>query len=208
MSTKQTPPESFDEKQSLQVIREMIEISHNRLKNDGILLIIWGWLLSISNFYFFLHYRININYPYGKYIERLIAVWGIATIGYTIYYMVRQRRKVKTYIGTSLRYVWISFIVCLVLVNVIQFNVLHTFNAQLQHPILMVLTAFTILVTGVILRHEKLISGGVVFGFLAFISSYLTVDNQMLFEAIAWFIAFVIPGHLLFAKRKKKGAHV
>ncbi|HKJ43313.1 MAG TPA: hypothetical protein VKA27_14545 [Sunxiuqinia sp.] len=208
MKTYQTPSETFDEKQSLQVITEMIQASRNRLNNDGILLIIWGWFLSISNFYFFLHYRININYPYGKYIDWLIALWGIATIGYTIYYMVKQRRKVKTYIGTSLRYVWISYIICLVLINVIQFNVLHTFNAQLQHPIFMVLTAFAILVSGVILRHEQLITGGLVFGFLAFVASYLTLDNQMLFEAIAWFIAFVVPGHLLFAKRKKKGVHV
>ena len=72
----------------------------------------------------------------------------------------------------------------------------------------MVFIAFAILVTGVILRHEKLISGGVVFGFLAFVSSYLTLENQVLIEAIGWFIAFVIPGHLLYSKRKKKGTHV
>jgi membrane-associated HD superfamily phosphohydrolase len=208
MNSKLTPPEQFDEKQSLQVIKEMIEVARNKMRHDGILLIVWGWFLVASNLYYFLHYRIDINYPYGKYIDRLLAVGFIATVGYTIYYIVKQRRKVKTYIGISLRYIWISFIVCLMLVNVIQFNVLHTFNAQLQHPIFMVFSAFAILVTGVILRHEQLISGGVVFGFLAFVSSYLTVDNQLFFEAIGWIIAFVIPGHLLYAKRKKKGAHV
>ena len=208
MKKDQEIPEAFDEKQSLQVIQEMIEISKNKLKHDGILLIVWGWFLVVTNFYYFLHYRINIMHPYGKYIDRLLAVGLFATVGFTIYYIIKQRRKVKTYIGISLRYVWISFIVCLVLVNVIQFNVLHTFNAQLQHPIFMLFTAFAVLVTGVILRHEQLISGGVVFGFLAFVSSYLTVDNQLLFEAIAWLIAFVIPGHLLYSKRKKVSANV
>ena len=118
MNSKLTPPEQFDEEQSLQVIKEMIEVARNKMRHDGILLIVWGWFLVASNLYYFLHYRININYPYGKYIDRLLAVGLIATVGYTIYYIVKQRRKVKTYIGISLRYVWISFIVCLILVNV------------------------------------------------------------------------------------------
>jgi hypothetical protein len=44
--------------------------------------------------------------------------------------------------------------------------------------------------------------GGVAFGLMALLSSYFTLPNQQLIGAIAWIIAFVIPGHILYAKHK------
>ena len=41
--------DTFDERQSLKVIQATIETSKRALKDDGILLIIWGFVLSVSN---------------------------------------------------------------------------------------------------------------------------------------------------------------
>ncbi len=41
----ETGSENFDQAQSLQVIREMIDISRRKLQNDGILFMVWGWAL-------------------------------------------------------------------------------------------------------------------------------------------------------------------
>jgi hypothetical protein len=111
--------------------------------------------------------------------------------------------KVQTYIGISLRWIWFSLIISLVLINLIQFNVLHKINFELQHPLFMVVIAFAIVATGGILRYRLIIAGGIVFGLLAYLCSYLTLPQQMLIEAIAWAIAFVIPGHILYAQRNK-----
>lgn len=109
----------------------------------------------------------------------------------------------QTYIGVSLRYVWISLFVCMVLVNLIQFNVQHSINFELQHPIFMVLMAFAVTVTGGVLRYRLIIIGGVIFGILALVASYMKLQDQLLVESVAWIISFIVPGHILYANREK-----
>jgi branched-subunit amino acid ABC-type transport system permease component len=90
----------------------------------------------------------------------------------------------------------------MVLINLIQVNVLHKIVFELQHPLFMVITAFAIAVTGGILRYKMIIAGGAIFGSIALLSSYLPLDEQLLVESIAWLLAFIIPGHILFRQRK------
>lgn len=202
METEQPNPDSFDENQSLKVIREMIQVSQKKLRNDGILFLLWGWISFIN--YFFLEYLTSVcitTHQIMQVVRPLRMILPVVGIAYTIYYIVKQRKKVQTYIGISLRYVWFSLFGCMVLINLIQFNVNHNINFQLQHPIFMVLIAFAIIVTGGILRYKMIIAGGIIFGILAYIASYFELNAQLLVEAIAWLIAFIIPGHLLYYKR-------
>lgn len=194
--------EAFDEKQSLRLINEMIQVSQKKLKNDGILFIIWGWCMFLTYSFSFIQGITHFSHRVGKLISSVNTLLGIGAILFTIYYILNQRKKVQTYISISLRYVWGSLFIGLVLINLIQFNVLHKINFELQHPIFMVLIAFATVITGGILRHKLIVAGGIIFGILAYISSHLLLNNQLLLEAIAWLIAFIIPGHLLYSRRK------
>lgn len=205
MKTTIKNEEYLDETQSLKVIREMIQVSKNKLKNDGILFIVWGWIFFIS--YLFLNYlpdKILLSHQLMEIIRSLRIILPVSGLIFTIYYILKQHKKAQTYISISLRYVWISLFVSMVLVNLIQMNVLHSVNFELQHPIFMVLIAFAVTVTGGILRYRLIIAGGIVFGILALAASYFELQTQLLIEAIAWLIAFVIPGHLLYAKKNRK----
>ena len=193
----------IDENQSLTVIKEMIAVSRIKLRQDGILFIVWGWVLFYVSFSGFITRSIVLTYQMNRIISRLGIIVGAAAALFTIYYLIRQRKKVQTYIGISLRYVWTSLFLSTVLVNLIQMNVLHSINFELQHPLFMVLMAFAVTVTGGILRHRLIIIGGAVFGALALTASYLGLKEQLLLEAVAWMIAFIVPGHILFAKRNK-----
>lgn len=202
MESNKIEPESFDEVQSLHVIREMIKVSHKKIRHDGILFIVWGWIGFItyaSDFLLSTNIHTIRMTHFVKYAALILAIAGFV---FTAFYLYRQRKRVTTYIGISLRYVWISLIVCMVLINLIQFNVSHKIVFELQHPIFMVLIAFAIVITGGILRYRLIIIGGIVFGLLAYVSSHLPMQQQLLAEAIGWLIAFIIPGHLLYAKRK------
>jgi hypothetical protein len=204
METKQHNLDSFDENQSLQVIKEMIQVSQKKLKNDGVLFILWGWIIFYNyiSWYVINHMVTTCQFQKGfEYFAKGLVVFAVA---FSIYYIFRKSNKVTTYIGISLRYVWISLIVCLSLVNMIIFNTIHEFNPALQHPIFMVFMAFAVVITGGILRYKLIILGGAVFGLLAYLCTYLSLENQMLVEAIAWLIAFIIPGHYLYAKRKSQ----
>jgi hypothetical protein len=203
MDTTNKESNIVDENQSLAVIKEMIAVSRIKLRQDGILFIVWGWVLFYVSFSGFLTRSIVLTYQMNKMISRLGIILAAAAALFTIYYLMKQRKKVQTYIGVSLRYVWISFFLSTVLVNLIQMNVLHSINFELQHPLFMVLMAFAVTVTGGILRHRLIIIGGAVFGALALTASYLGLKEQLLLEAVAWVIAFIVPGHILFAKRNK-----
>jgi hypothetical protein len=196
--------ENFDQSKSLQVILEMIEVSRNKLRNDGILFIIWGWVLFYSAMSRYLISRIlfsNLQVSMFKHAE---IVFGLTALAYTIYYLVRQHKKVQTYIGISLRWVWFSLVGCMVLINLIQGNILHKINFELQHPIFMVVTAFAVVATGVLLRYRLMIIMGICFGLLAYLSSFFELHTQLLIEAIAWFLAFCLPGHILYARKTKQ----
>ncbi|MBS2096676.1 hypothetical protein [Carboxylicivirga linearis] len=194
----------LNEEQSLLVIRQMIEVSQQKLKNDGILFILWGWIAVIN--YFVLNYLVDIytpTYHLMKVVHALRLILPLGGIAYTIYYMYQSRKKVKTFISISLRYVWIGLLACMVLINLIQFNVLHQIHFELQHPIFMAIIAFAIVITGGILRYNVIIYGGVFFGLLAYVASLYPIDKQLMIEALGWLVAFVIPGHVMYSQREK-----
>ena len=203
METTQQTSDPFDENQSFQVIKEMNQISQKKLKNDGLLFILWGWVMFYSGLSGYIVREVLLSHRFERFLGVFGKVFGLLVVAYTVYYIWRQRKKVQTYIGISLRYVWISMVGCFVLINLILYNVLHQVNFELQHPLFMVMMAFSVVVTGGILRYKLIIIGGILFGLIALISSYFRLSYQLLFESCAWFIAFVIPGHYLYATRKR-----
>jgi hypothetical protein len=193
---------NFDERKSIQTIQEMLLVSKRKFQSDGILFIVWGWIMTI-------HYMVSYVLGYSNLSTQLKNGIKYFTIGliilgfaFTLYYIFKLRKKVQTYIGISLRYVWVGMFFSLVLVNVIQFRVLQEINFELQHPIFMVIIAFATVVTGGILRYQLIVYGGISFALLALLSSRLPLESQLLMESIAWLIAFVVPGHMLYSKRK------
>jgi len=195
--------ETLDEMKSLNVIMEMIQLSKKKIRNDGILFLVWGYAASLPPLirYFkeilFLPNRVMYLLKFADLVLPFLA------LAFTIFYIFNEKKKVTTYIGASLRYVWISLLGCMVLTNLILNNVTHEVNFTLQHPLFMVLTAFAILVTGVILRYKLIILGGVVFGILAYCASLLLLQDQMLLDGIGWFLALAIPGHIMYFNRNK-----
>ncbi len=201
METNQPNSDPFDERQSLQVIREMIQVSQKKLKNDGILFILWGWVMFYSYISSYVFKKTVTTFQVQKIFGYIGNVIGLLAIVFTIYYILKERRKVQTYIGISLRYIWFSLICCLSITSMIIHNVIHVANLELQHPIFMMFIAFAVVVTGGIIRYKPVIFGGIAFALLAFASSWFKLEEQLLLEAAAWLIAFIVPGHILFYKR-------
>lgn len=200
METIQNDSGQLDEKQSLQVIREMIRVSQKKVQSDGILLIVWGYAMSITHL---IKYLIEILFLPNRVIFVLKyadPVLPLLAFGFTVWYYFKQRKRVTTYVGQSLWYIWGSLFLSLVMTNLILFQMLNNVNFTLQHPLFMVIIAFAIVVTGVVLRYKLIIAGGAIFGILAFICSLLPLNEQMLLHAIAWLVAIIIPGHILHYK--------
>lgn len=161
---------------------------------------LWGIVL----FYGSVMGYIERSFLLSSRLTCIINIIGIllltACVILTVYYVFRLKQLVKTCNRNILLFVWISFFVGLVLVNLIQYNVLESINFELQHSIFMVLTAIAVSTSGAILQSRLVILGGAIFGLLALIASYFPLEDQLLIESIGWTIAFIIPGIARFFK--------
>ena len=105
MKTTNSNPEVFDEAQSLKVIQEMIQVAQNKMRNDGILLIVWGYAASLPaliRFFKEILFLPNRMMFFLKFVDLALPLLALV---FTIYYILNERKKVTTYIGVSLRYV-------------------------------------------------------------------------------------------------------
>jgi len=171
--------------------------------HESILFVIWGWIMFLDYFRFYLSKKIMITFDVRKILEYSSKVLVVAGIIYTGYYLYHRLEKLRTNPGKSLLAVWISMFLCMVMVNLIQMNVMHKIVFELQHSVFMLITAIAIVLTGNLVHNRQVIWGGVVFAVLAFASSFLKLEDQLLLEAIGWMVAFVIPGHRLYSRHKK-----
>ena len=194
----------FNEQDSLLVIKKMIQVSRRRMENNGILFIIWGWIMFIVYLMDYLERQIVLTYNLNMTLRYTESALMILAILLTIYIVFIKKKKVKSYINDSLKIVWFSMAASLVLTNIIILNQEKIVDASLQNPIFMLIIAMAIVISGGILRYRLLIVGGIIFGIAAFLCSYLEVENQLIAESIAYLLAFVIPGHVMYSKRKNQ----
>lgn len=193
----------FTEKQSLSVIQEMIDVSSRNLKNDGVLLIVWGWAISIGLLFTFLPDLIllrNILVETFK-VTKVIIAGGI--ILFTLYYMYQKRKRVRTYIAVTSRYTWLGIIVVYNLIVMIIKVKTGNVNFELLHPLQMTLIGLALFITGGLYRTHILLISGVVYWIAAFFAASQTMTYQLVIECVAAFIAFILPGHYLYYQSKK-----
>ena len=168
--------------------------------NKSSLLIVWGWLGFLNHLIFgYLPGVLLLGYQEIQLVHFSRIALLITGIIFTLYYLFGKRKERLSYTGITIRFVWGGLILMLMFVNLIQFNVVGDIDYELQHPIFMVFIAFAILVTGRVMRYQLLTAGGIAFALLGLAASYMPLQDQLLMEAIGWMLAFIIPGHLLYA---------
>lgn len=195
--------ESFNQKQSISLIKEMLEVSSSNLKKDGVLILIWGVVIVIGRFLNF--------FPEVKLIsKRLMQVFdvigwllGIGAIIFTIYYVYINRKRTKTYIAITARYTWIGILVVYNLVVIITNVKTGATNFEMLHPIQIALIGLALFITGGLYREKLLLLGGLVYWLAAFFAVGYRLPIQFIFECIAGFVGFVIPGAWLYYQSQK-----
>jgi hypothetical protein len=75
-------PDSFDENQSLQVIREMIAVSQKKFQNHGILFILWGCFVFCLCSKLSVTKLVTISDKYNRICSYAI---GIFVLSYTMF---------------------------------------------------------------------------------------------------------------------------
>jgi hypothetical protein len=204
MENKAPIQEQFDESKSLHIMNEMIAVSTKNLKNDGLLLLAWGWVGCCINVMGFLPDLLLLSKRLIAAFHILIPVLMVGVILFTTYYMYQKRKQVKTYVATATRYTWFSFIVVYNLMVMIIKTKTGTVNFELLHPLQMTLIGMSLFITGGLYRSWMLCVSGVLFWVTALSVASLELEYQRLWETVVVFIAVVVPGHILYHQSLKK----
>ena len=179
--------DSFNEKQSLELIAGMINKAKNKFSESGTLYLVWGIaILFCSSTQFVLS---KMGYK-GVYY-----VWGL-TLPVYVYqavflYKKKKRAIVKTYTDEILGYVWICFIICLCLML---FILIYSKKFDLIYTSILVLYAIPTFLSGIILKVKSLTVGGICCWVLAIISLFIPYSYHLLLINTAVLVAWIIPG--------------
>ncbi len=188
---------SLSEKESMMLIASMINKAKSQVSENGLLFIIWGWVILIccvvqllSDHFF--------HYPKSYYI------WfsTYAVIVFQIIYLVRKKKSdiAKTYTEEINAFVWIAFAIGAMLMV---FICIRFESQQLVLPLLLIFYGLPTFLSGAILKFTPLMIGGICCWILAFISTFIGFEYQLILLSAAVIAAWLIPGYLLKIKYKK-----
>lgn len=199
---------SFDERQSLKVIKTAIASSRNALMDDGFLLMLWGTALSVSNYWNYYKNAHLTAWWMRNTMDILQIAMGIAVIGFTIYFLFIKKRKVTTYAAISTRFLWIGVILAHNINVIITKIILSEIDFTLLQPLQMVLIGFALFASGGIYRYYLLVAGGIVMWIAAALAAGFELQTQFLIRSVTEIICFIIPGAIMFGQRRKIIPHV
>ncbi len=192
-----TEERNLSEKESLALIASMINKAKSQVSENGLLYIVWGWVILICCVVQLASDRFFHN-PNAYYI------WfsTYAAVIFQIIYLVRKKKSdvAKTYTEEINGFVWVSFAIGAVLMAIlcIRFNV-----PQLVLPMLLIFYGFPTFLSGAILKFKPLIIRGLCCWILGIISTFIGFEYQLILIAVAVILAWLIPGYLIQAKYKK-----
>ena len=194
---------SFNEKKSLQIIKSAIETSKRTLKDDGLLLILWGFVLSTANYWRYYESVKLTSWWMRDLMKAYMILSGIAVIGITVYFIFFRKKKVRTFTSISVRYVWIGVILADNVLIMITKVILDKIDFVLLQPMQMVLIGFALFVSAGIYRYHLLSLSGIIMWVAAAIAVNYDLNLQFLVRSIAEVICFIIPGTFMYMARKK-----
>jgi hypothetical protein len=188
--------ENFSPQESLRLIQSMITKTQQSISDKSIYFLVWGWITFIA---FTAQFILKHIYNYEKHY----LVWWLTLVGvaFTIYYSRRENknRKVKTYIGDSIKYLWmgmgIAYFVLSAILSIYGWD-------KIVFPFFIMLYGLGTFISGSILQFRPLVIGGVIAFGLAVGAAFIEYDFQMLFGAAAILVSYIIPAYMLRSKNK------
>lgn len=188
--------ENFSAEQSLQVIQSMISKTKQDMSDDGIYFLVWGWITLIAcTGQFVLKHIIKYEQHY--------QVWWLVVVGivFSIRHGIKEdkQRKVKTYVGEAMKFLWIGMGVSYFVLSMILSKI--GWGAAV-FPFFIMLYGLGTFVSGSIIKFRPLVIGGIIAWALAIGAAYVEYDYQMLFGAAAILISYIIPAYMLRYRNK------
>jgi hypothetical protein len=190
--TAEEKPLSHQE--SLYLITDAIARTKGNIKQNSFPFLLWGWLIAIASFSFFLLQQYTLFQYYFLPFPVLTITGVISTL---IYYRKTVSTSTVSYLSHFLHRLWLvlglSFF-AVIFINVSQNHLPFTDT--------LILAAIGTLTSGFVMKFNPLILGGILF-FVAAIASIYTADEyKVLLHGMAVIFGYLVPGYLLKSSSK------
>jgi uncharacterized membrane protein len=180
--------DKLDPAQSLQMITEVIAKTKENIKEHSFLFLLWGWLMAIASFSFFI-LRSYTSFTLFFLPFPVLALTGIII---SVLHYTAKRHRPETYLGDYLKKLWlvlgISFIL-VVFINAVETDLPFTYT--------LLIGGIGTMVSGLVLRFRPLVLGGVLFLLFSVASVFTSDVYKPLLQGIAVIAGYLIPGYLL-----------
>ena len=183
---------TLSEKESLQLITEMIGKAKNAYHSNGTSAILWGSVIFFCSVFNFIQVQFDLPVDFD--------IWWLMFLALVPQFIwIFRSKKQKTFVRyeeTSLSYVWWAFGAAIVMM------MLFNFYYRPSHSISIYLMLFGLptFITGGMFRFKPMILGAMICWVLFGVSLYCEVKTSLLLMALAALFAWLIPGIIL--KRK------
>jgi uncharacterized membrane protein len=185
MNTEQT----LSPQESLSLIAEAISRTKESFKENSFGFLLWGWLVSIASFAYFilLHYT---SFEFFFIPFPILAIVGIVST--IVFLRKKNSERTVSYLTYYFNRMWavlgLGFIV-IVFVNVVQGRMPFTYT--------LIIAGVGTLISGLVMKFSPLVIGGILFLASSILSVYVIDDFKPLLHGIAIVAGYLVPGYLL-----------
>ena len=175
--------------ESMEVIVRAISRAKNDIRVNSFYFLLWGWLIAIASFAFFVlsvFFKVFLHFiPFPI----LATLGGIITI---IHYSKRRIVATESYVSHFLSRMWV--VLGLAFLMVVFINVS---NGQTPFTYTLLLAGVGTLVSGWVMKFKPLVFGGIIFLVASLASVYVATEYKALLQGIAVVAGYLVPGYLL-----------
>lgn len=192
----QTTDKILSPLESLQVIRETIDIAKRTFRDNGFHFLLWGWLVAIASLVNWYLATYNLH-------EQPEMAWGVMVIIGMPAATIREwrREKIKREPNVFSRWyfmIWLGFGISMALAIPMAVK-----NHLSPIPSILILMGFATFMSGIMLKFRPLILGAIVIWAGALWCLFLSDVQYLLVQAACAIFGYLLPGYLLNQEVKK-----
>jgi hypothetical protein len=193
---------SMTPQDSLKLIEKFIANYRRNYQSDSYFFLLWGWLIALASLSHFILLRVMIGLGSYTHINLFSAlIWGgFVVTGFLMQYFHMRRNQDKSLIRSHLDRV-ISVLWQTTGYGILLVALLSIKLGEYPSPFVLTVAGLATFITGRVIRFSPLKWGGIVFFIFAVVAAFVVNEYQLLVNAVAIVLGYIIPGYLL---RKSK----
>jgi hypothetical protein len=192
----ETNVKTFTPEESLQLISQTIANYKRNYKEEGYYFLLWGWVCALASLSHFGLIKVLLNLKYYHLMGTLSFInWGLfLSAGIILVYRHRYRQTITV----SSHLTKFTTILWKVTGIAIAISVFLSFKFKVSPiPLILLTVGSATLITGMLIKYKPLIFGGATLFIFCVITSFIPNEYQLLFNALALGLGYLIPGYML-----------